>query len=393
MSKYRKKQKQTIATFSRSRANFNTQVAEPEIQNSQEEHHDEPEEEELSPEEENEGLNILADLVAEGDEEGIEALLSAVEESLIAQIEDGTLSEEEAEDFLAEQEDVIAYLEECFLEELDSEEVPIEAEYDEEGEVSEDEEALIEEEGLALLEELEPEQVEEVYNATVEELEADLDYIEALHEAGEIDDEELEEAYAEAEEIHEENTQDFEAYLAYVFGDEEGEYEGEYESEYDEEGEYDEEDPLVDHIEALTEEVAFQRRQHAQIQAEFSRAQTANDVADFLDELERTASDLVQEGIMPYAIFQREFGEWESESDRMAGFSQVCSANGTSPEIELAQKERTIEMFLEMAESGLPLYTPQNYSHMAEFSEDEQAEIDNVKAQSRRNVRHLLGMS
>ena len=96
-------------------------------------------------------------------------------------------------------------------------------------------------------------------------------------------------------------------------------------------------------------------------------------------------------GIMPYAVFEREFGAWESERDRFAGFSLCCEQNGTDYESELAHKQRTIEMFAEFAEGGTPLYSPEMYSHEAEFSADELSEIDAVDVQARRNVLHLLG--
>ena len=400
MFKYRNKfnsvarKPNNLATFSRAsrRSNFNAATAEPEVEQEEGKSDDEGEgyDEEITPEEEEEGLAILEDLIESGDEEALLDILEAFEDDLIAQVEERILSEEEASYLLEEQ---IAALEEALGLEADYDEIPEEeyyaAEYDaddgeyDDGEYDDDEEALIEEEGIALLEQLEPEALEEIYEAATEELEADLDEIDALYEAGELDDDEAEELYAEVEEQHEANTADYEAYLDYALGEEGEEGEDEY---------YYEEDPLVDHVEALTQEVEFQRRQTAQIQAEFSHAQTAHDVNDQLNYLEGVASDLVQQGIMPFAVFQREFGEWENESDRMAGFSQVCSANGTSSEIELAQKERTLEMFLEMAESGVPLYSPENFSNMAEFSEEELTEIDNLAVQSRRNVLHLLGV-
>lgn len=362
-----------LATFSRT-ANFDAAVADPELDESEDL---EDEYYELSPEEEDEGDSIIEQLALEGDVESLEDILGTVEDSLIADVEEGILTEDEAEDLYESERE---YLEALLDEVASLEEVPDDElvdEYDDGDEDEEDEEDIeeIEEEGIAILEQLSPEELEEVVDVAIAELEEDCDSIEELLDTGEITEDEADELY-EIIALHYQGIED--DYYALTEG-------------YDDEDYYYEEDPILDAVGALEEEVMYQRRQNQHLQAEFSQARTAQDVSDALDDLERQASDLVQMGVMPYAVFEREFGTWESERDRFAGFSMCCQENGTDYASEIAHKQRTIEMFAEFAEGGAPLYSPEMLSYEAEFSAEELSEMDALDVQARRNVLHILG--
>ncbi len=363
------KPKSRIANFSRT-ANFDAAVAEPDIE-------EDEEVEEFTEEDEEEGDAIIEELALAGDVEALENILALTGEGLLDQVEDGLLSEEEAEALYDEE---VAYLEELLELVADSDEIPEDELLDDEEEYYEDddEQALLEEEGEALLEELEPEEIAEAFSYALEDLEADEEAITAALEAGQIDEDEADEWYE---------------LVAIAYNDLEAEYEALLEGfEGLEDGEYYEEDPLVEHVEALAQEVEYQRRQNARLQAEFSSGQVAQDISDRLDYLERVGDELVQQGVMPPAVFNREFGDWANERDRIAGFSYTCQANGTDPETELAHKERVIEMFADFAEAGAPLYAPGLMSYEEEFSDDELAEIESIAVQARRNVRHLMGI-
>lgn len=372
MKNKKKPSKQSsFATFSRT-ANFESAVADPELD---EYEGAEDEYDELTPEEEDEGDLIIEQLALDGDIEGLEAILGTVEESLIADVEEGILSQEEAEDLYEGERE---YLEALLDEVADLEEIPEDElvdEYDDDDEDYDDDIEAIEEEGIAILEELSPEELDEVVEVAIAELEDDCDAIEAEYEVGNISEEEAEELFEEVALAYQEIEDD---YYALTEG-------------YDDEDEY-YDDPVIDAVGALEEEVLYQRRQNQRLQAEFSQARTSQDVSDALDDLERQASDLVQMGVMPYAVFEREFGQWNNERDRFAGFSMCCEQNGTDYSSELAHKQRTIEMFAEFAEGGTPLYSPEMLSHEAEFSAEELSEIEAVEVQARRNVRHLLGL-
>ncbi|HEY9610590.1 hypothetical protein [Allocoleopsis sp.] len=362
----------SLATFSRT-ANFDAAVADPELDK-----HESAEDEyyALTPEEEDEGDAIIEELAIAGDIESLEAILGTVEDSLLDDVEEGILTQEEAEDLYEGERE---YLEALLDEVADLEEIPEDElvdeyeEYNDADDYDEDIEA-IEEEGIAILEQLSPEELDEVVDVAIAELEEDSDSIEAELEAGNITEEEAEELFEQVALAYQGLEED---YYALTEG-------------YDEEDYY-EEDPIVDAVGALEEEVLYQRRQNQRLQAEFSQARTAQDVSDTLDDLERQASNLVQMGVMPYAVFEREFGQWESERDRFAGFSMCCEQNGTDYASELAHKQRTIEMFAEFAEGGAPLYSPEMLSYEAEFSADELSEMDALDVQARRNVLHLLG--
>lgn len=361
-----------IATFSRT-ANFDAAVADPELDESEDL---EDEYYELSPEEEDEGDSIIEQLALEGDVESLEDILGTVEDSLIADVEEGILTEDEAEDLYAsEREYLEALLDEvASLEEVPDDELVDEYDDGDEDELDEEDIEEIEEEGVAILEQLSPEELEEVVDVAIAELEEDCDSIEELLDTGEITEDEADELY-EVIALHYQGIED--DYYALTEG-------------YDDEDYY-EEDPILDAVGALEEEVMYQRRQNQHLQAEFSQARTAQDVSDALDDLERQASDLVQMGVMPYAVFEREFGTWESERDRFAGFSMCCQENGTDYASEIAHKQRTIEMFAEFAEGGAPLYSPEMLSYEAEFSAEELSEMDALDVQARRNVLHILG--
>jgi hypothetical protein len=370
-----KPRKNTLATFSR--ANFDAAVAEPDTKE---------EVEEFTEEDETVGESIIEELVLSGDIDALDDILERTEEGLVEQVEAGMLSQAEAEELL---EDEVAYLEELLAlvaeEGIPEEELlGDEDEYDEDDDEDdyEAEASAEEEEGADVLEQLEPEEIIEVFNYALADLEDDCDAVDQAVESGEIDEEEAEELYDIAAVAYEDLADEFQAYLDALGV--------ELDEDYNDEG-YDD-DPLVEHVEALTQEVAYQRRQNARMEAEFSSGQMAQDISDRLDYLERVGDELVQQGIMPPAVFEREFGNWANERDRFAGFSYVCQANGTDPATELAHKERTIEMFAEFAEAGAPLYAPGLMSYDEEFDEDELEELDNIAAQATRNVRHLLGI-
>lgn len=367
-----------LATFSRT-ANFDAAVADPgldEYGGAEDEYYDE-----LTPEQEDEGDAIIEDLAIAGDIDALEDILGTVEDSLIVDVEGGILTEEEAEDLYEGERE---YLEALLEEVADLEGIPEDELYDEEDDEGDDEDeeldeeelAAIEEEGIAILEELSPEELEEVADAAIAELEADSDAIEAEFESGNISEEEAEELFETVALAYQQLEEDYQL-LTQGYDDDD----------------YYEDDPIVDAIGALEEEVLYQRRQNQRLQADFSRSRTAQDVSDALDDLERQASDLVQMGVMPYAVFEREFGSWENERDRFAGFSMCCQENGTDYASELAHKQRTIEMFAEFAEGGAPLYSPEMLSYEAEFSAEELSEMDALDVQARRNVLHLLGRS
>jgi hypothetical protein len=327
---------------------------------------------ELTPEKEEEGDGIIEELALEGDIEALEDILGTVEASLLDDVEEGILTQEEAEDlYLGERE----YLEALLDEVADLEDIPEDELLDDDEELDEDDLDEVEEEGIAILEQLSPEELDEVVDVAIAELEDDCDAIEELFENGEISEDQAEELFDVIALQYQGIEED---YYALMSG-----YEGDAEDYYD--------DPIVDAVGALEQEVLYQRRQNQRLQAEFSQARTTQDVSEALDDLERQASDLVQMGVMPYAVFEREFGRWESERDRFAGFSMCCEQNGTDYASELAHKARTIEMFAEFAEGGTPLYSPQMLSHEAEFSTEELSEIDALEVQARRNILHMLG--
>lgn len=352
-----------LSTFSR--ANFETATAEVD-----------DEIEDFTEEDEAEGEAIVEELALAGDIEALEEILALTEEGLLDQVEDGQLSQEEAENLYAEQVD---YLEELLALVAESEDIPNDELLDDE-DYDDEIEAFAEDEGEEILNELEPEELEEAFAFALEDLEGDVDAIDAAIETGEITEEEADEYYELAALAYEDLATEYESLL------------GEYEDEgyYNEDEYYD--NPLVEQIEALTQEVEYQRRQNADIQAEFSSGRVAQDVSDRLDYLERIGDELVQQGIMPPAVFEREFGSWANERDRIAGFSHVCQVNGTDAATELEHKERVIEMFADFAEAGAPLYAPGLLSWDEEFSDDELAELDNLAAQASRNVRHLMGI-
>lgn len=371
------KKSQPLATFSRT-ANFDAAIADPgldldEYEGAEAEYYDD-----LTPEEEDEGDAIIEELALQGDIEGLKAILSTVEDSLLDDVEEGILSQEEAEDlYEGEREYLEALLDEVAdLEGIPEDELVDEYDDDDDDDDDYDEIEAIEEEGIAILEELSPEELDEVVDVAIAELEDDCDAIEAEYEAGNISEEEAEELFEEVALAYQGIEDD---YYALTEG-------------YDEEDEYYYDDPVIDAVGQLEEEVLYQRRQNQRLQAEFSQARTSQDVSTALDDLERQASDLVQMGVMPYAVFEREFGQWNNERDRFAGFSMCCEQNGTDYSSELAHKARTIEMFAEFAEGGTPLYSPEMLSYEAEFSAEELSEMEAVEVQARRNVRHLLGL-
>lgn len=371
-SKHRATKKSDLATFSR--ANFDAAVADPETDD------EELDLEDFTEEDEAEGDAIVEELVLAGDVEALENILALTEEGLLDQIDAGELSQKEAENLYL---DEVEYLEELLALVADEQGIPEdELLDDEEDEDYDDElEALAEEEGEEILYELEPEELAQAFNFALDDLEADVAEVEAALESGHITEEEADEYDDLAVEIYEDLVAEYEELL------------GGYEDEgyYDEDEYYD--DPLVDHVESLTQEVAYQRRQNAQLQAEFSSGRVAQDVSDRLDYLERVGDELVQQGIMPPAVFEREFGVWANERDRFAGFSLVCQENGTDPATELEHKERVIQMFADFAEAGAPLYAPGLMSWDEELSDDELSELENIAVQATRNVRHLLGIS
>jgi hypothetical protein len=366
-----KSENNNLATFSRT-ANFDAALAEPEVEGDE---GFDGEYEDLTPEEEEEGDDIIEQLALEGDIEALEDILGTVENSLLDDVEEGILTEEEAEDlYESEREYLEALLDEVAnLEDVPEDEIVYDND-DDEDELDEDELDEIEAEGAEILEQLSPEELDEVVDAVIAELEDDCDAVDEMLETGEITEEEADELFNVIALQYQGIEQD---YYTLMGGYEEGD-----EDYYD--------DPIVDAVGALEEEVLYQRRQNERLQAEFSQSRTAQDVSDALDGLERQASDLVQMGIMPYAVFEREFGSWESERDRFAGFSMCCEQNGTDYASELAHKQRTIEMFAEFAEGGTPLYSPQMLSHEAEFSAAELTEMEAVQVQARRNVQHML---
>ncbi|HEY9598492.1 MAG TPA: hypothetical protein V6D33_12560 [Cyanophyceae cyanobacterium] len=363
-----------IANFSR-QANFDAAVAEPELE---EDFDDLDALEDISEEEEEEGEQIIEELAAAGDIDALEDVIEVTAQGLEDQVRQGLLSPEEAQAFLDEQ---VAQLEELLA--LNAEDIPEEGYLDEYDDEELEEEAELE--GEEILGDMYPEEIEEVFEACCNEIEADLRDIDAALEAGEIDEEEADELEAELEEFFEELCDEYNEIME-LFEDAEA-------AGYDDPDDYEEDyyDPLVEELEDLRAEVAYQRQRNDRVEAQFSQANLAQGVSEQLDHLERRAEHLVQSGIMPPLVFEREFGAWENERDRFAGFSAVFRANGMSGiEDELRHKERVLEMFEDFADMGTPLYAPGLMAQEAQFSAEEWSEWENEQAQANRNLSLLF---
>ncbi len=74
---------------------------------------------------------------------------------------------------------------------------------------------------------------------------------------------------------------------------------------------------------------------------------------DALSTREATGHSLVREGKMPPVIYEKLFANFNSDSDKIAAFSKVASANGVSLEAELHSIDKVLDIFESMPELGV----------------------------------------
>lgn len=100
---------------------------------------------------------------------------------------------------------------------------------------------------------------------------------------------------------------------------------------------------------------------------------------DALADRETTAARLVQEGKMPPVIYEKLFANFNSDSDKIAAFSQVADANGVSLEAELHSIDKVLDVFNEMPELGVFTSYSDDLMTDAEYDEEmalqEQAQL------------------
>jgi hypothetical protein len=102
---------------------------------------------------------------------------------------------------------------------------------------------------------------------------------------------------------------------------------------------------------------------------------------DALNEREAKAEVLVREGKMPPVIYEKLFANFNSDSDKIAAFSQVADANGVSLEAELHSIDKVLDVFNEMPELGVftsysdDLMTDEEYDEEMALQEQAQLQV------------------
>ena len=141
-------------------------------------------------------------------------------------------------------------------------------------------------------------------------------------------------------------------------------YDDEYEDDADYDNYYDEEDSQEydDSAEAgYNDDLALAALQEAR-EAKYNAAMLQNQMAEFnaiaevnsaLKERERFALDLVSAGKMPPVVFEDLFGNFDSDEDRLAAFSQVCEYNGTDATSELYAIDKQLNTFAAYGDTAL----------------------------------------
>lgn len=79
--------------------------------------------------------------------------------------------------------------------------------------------------------------------------------------------------------------------------------------------------------------------------AEFQSLQTEQALRDEMADLEREARFGVDNGWLPPVAYSLMFGDFESDRERIAAFSQVCESNGVDMATELYAMQKQLELF------------------------------------------------
>lgn len=112
---------------------------------------------------------------------------------------------------------------------------------------------------------------------------------------------------------------------------------------------------------AKAEEIALAALEEAQ-EANYNAAILNEQMAEFsavaevssaLNERDMYAQSLVMQGKMPPAVYQDLFGNFSSNEDRIAAFSQVCAVNGTDASSELYSMDKILDTFENYGDTAL----------------------------------------
>jgi hypothetical protein len=152
---------------------------------------------------------------------------------------------------------------------------------------------------------------------------------------------------------------------------------GEFVDDYEEEEEEDERD--AEYRAAFS---ALAQR-NKQLEAEFAAAQEERELNDLLIGQQLRAQEGVSEGWLPPAIFRAEFGDFATDSDRVATFSAVCNGNNVDSETEIYAREKMLAAFERMG----PIV---NFGRIADEELEEYDEDDAViEAEANRYAKQL----
>lgn len=83
----------------------------------------------------------------------------------------------------------------------------------------------------------------------------------------------------------------------------------------------------------------------AQLENQVAEFQAQTEVTNQLQQLERYAAQGVQDGWLPPVARDAVMGNFETDSDRLAAFSQVCQSNQVDIETELYATQKILETF------------------------------------------------
>jgi hypothetical protein len=160
---------------------------------------------------------------------------------------------------------------------------------------------------------------------------------------------------------------------AELYGDGfEEEYDDGYDDEYYYEDasdymDYDDSDELEQYLyeqelaQAETDELALAALEEAR-EANYNAAVLQNQMAEFsavaevssaLNDRDMYAQSLVMQGKMPPAVYEDLFGNFSSNDDRIAAFSQVCAMNGTDASSELYSMDKILDTFENYGDTAL----------------------------------------
>lgn len=95
------------------------------------------------------------------------------------------------------------------------------------------------------------------------------------------------------------------------------------------------------------------RQEKDQLEAEFKQAQTVSAINENLADIQRRANDGVRDGWLPPVAQKILISNFNSDTDRIAAFSQMCEGNSVDPETQLFAMNYVLEIFSRCGQYGM----------------------------------------